>query len=119
MLTSLSEQRLKTCDSKLQQLVRAVEATTPLVVLVGYRGPAEQDQAFHDGLSKLKWPTSHHNKSPSQAVDLAPLPIDWNDVSAFTALADTVKAKALELGIRISWGGDWITFKDYDHFQLG
>lgn len=117
-LSNISLERLATCDKRLQMLVVAVNAEMPVAVLVGRRGAQEQNQAFHDGRSKLKWPHSKHNWTPSRAVDLASLPVNWSDLDAFKRLADVVKRKAAELGIKIVWGGDWETFKDYDHFEL-
>jgi peptidoglycan L-alanyl-D-glutamate endopeptidase CwlK len=33
-------------------------------------------------------------------------------------MAANVKAAAKKLGIRITWGGDWKSFKDGPHFEL-
>jgi peptidoglycan LD-endopeptidase CwlK len=118
-LSDLSEQRLAACHPDLQKLVQAVAAVMPIAVLVGFRGEDAQNAAVHDGLSKLRWPFSAHNATPARAVDLAPLPIDWNDLGSFQKLAATVKGLAEQMQIKVVWGGDWATLKDYDHFQLG
>jgi peptidoglycan L-alanyl-D-glutamate endopeptidase CwlK len=83
------------------------------VVLCGHRGQEAQDTAFKQGASKLKWPNSKHNKTPSLAVDIAPYPVNWQDHKAFEAQRSEVLSLASELGIRIrviSW--------DLPHFEL-
>ena len=95
-------------------------------VLQGFRDQAAQDEAFARGASKLRWPHSVHNTSPSRAVDLAPWPIDWNDSLAFARLAGLVAAAAAEEGFAVRWGGDWDSdgssrdqsFMDIGHFEL-
>lgn len=126
-LSTVSRDRLSTCHPDIIRLVNAL--TVPVMVTCGHRGRAEQDAAFNGGQSKAAWPNSYHNQSPSLAVDLAPLTeskaqpgrlvIDWSDTKAFDDLAAKVKSKAIELGIPIAWGGDWRSFKDRPHYQLG
>lgn len=126
-LSTVSRDRLSTCHPDIIRLVNAL--TVPVMVTCGFRGRAEQDAAFNGGQSKAAWPNSYHNQSPSLAVDLAPLTeskvqpgrmvIDWSDTAAFDALAVHVKEKASELGIPITWGGDFRSFKDRPHYQLG
>jgi peptidoglycan L-alanyl-D-glutamate endopeptidase CwlK len=53
-----------------------------------------------------------------EAVDMAPYPIDWNDLGRFKALAVLMKKAAKAEGVAIVWGGDWKTSKDYPHFEL-
>ncbi len=53
-----------------------------------------------------------------QAVDLAPWPIDWNDLKRFRRLAVLVKRAAVLEGVTIVWGGDWTSTEDYPHFEL-
>ena len=54
----------------------------------------------------------------AQAVDLAPVPLDWKDIPAFEQLGKDVQTAADELGIAIVWGGTWTHLRDYPHFQL-
>lgn len=116
--SKISGQRLSTCDNELITLMNSCIAEYDFSVLCGHRGEAEQNKAFNEGKSKLKYPNSKHNSYPSKAVDIAPYPIDWNDIGRFKELAEIVKKKAKELGIEIEWGGDWGKFKDYPHWQL-
>lgn len=55
------------------------------------------------------------------AIDVATYPVDWNPKTCppkFKAIATAVKQAALELNIRIEWGGDWTSLMDMPHFQL-
>jgi peptidoglycan L-alanyl-D-glutamate endopeptidase CwlK len=122
MLGKSSLLKLATCDARLQQLVTALAAdvdsglvpgVSDLTVLCGYRGQAEQDKAFRDGASKLQWPRSKHNRTPSAAVDIAPYPVDWKNTAAFEALREYTLELASRLHIRIrviSW--------DLPHYEL-
>jgi peptidoglycan L-alanyl-D-glutamate endopeptidase CwlK len=91
---------------------------TDFTVLCGHRGREEQDRAFAEGRSKLRYPSSRHNKMPSRAVDVAPWPIDWQDERAFEQLAIHILAAASALGIKIRWGGLWRNFSDKPHYEL-
>jgi len=51
-------------------------------------------------------------------MDLAPFPIDWNNLDRFAELAKVIKRIAKENNTPLEWGGDWKNFKDYPHFQL-
>ena len=52
------------------------------------------------------------------AVDLAPFPIDWNDMARFERLALLMKKAATAERVAMAWGGDWKTSKDLPHFEL-
>lgn len=41
------------------------------------------------------------------AVDLAPYPIDWNDLKRFDQVAEAMFKAAKELNVPIRWGADW------------
>jgi peptidoglycan L-alanyl-D-glutamate endopeptidase CwlK len=125
-----SARRLATCSPHLQEIMRRAIQITDFTVLCGYRTKAEQDKAYAEKRSQTPWPKSLHNQEPSRAVDIAPYPIEWPDAKTdnyaeyarklgrFYQLAGVVKAFAAQLGIPIRWGGDWLNFKDYPHFEL-
>jgi hypothetical protein len=97
-------------------------------VLCGHRGKIAQGRAFFTKKSKARWGQSKHNSTPSQAVDIAPWPIDWEDTEAFVYLAGIIRAVSHDLGYGdiIRWGGDWDQdermrderFRDYPHFEI-
>lgn len=43
--------------------------------------------------------------------------VSW-DWRPYENIAFAVKAAAEELGVEITWGGDWKSFKDGPHFQI-
>ena len=121
-----SRYNLKNVHKDLVKLAEAVVEKYDCTVLSGYRGKDEQDDLFHSGQSKLEYPNSKHNKSPSRAIDLVPYPIDWQNKERFYHFAGYVKSVADSMGLRIRWGGDWDmdgefkdqTFHDLPHFEL-
>lgn len=117
-LSKTSRQKLQTCHSDLIKLVTSVSEVTNIAVICGHRGKHEQEQAFLKGTSKAKWGQSKHNKIPSMAVDIVPLPLDWNDIPSFEKMGETVLEIAKKLNIKIKWGRDFSKLKDYPHFEL-
>lgn len=115
-LSAISLSRLGTCHPDLQELVREAIKDYDFTVICGHRTEQDQNAAYAAGRSKVEWPNSRHNSLPSEAVDLAPYPIDWSDKARFRELADVVKKTAASLGVEITWGGDWGW--DLDHFEL-
>lgn len=127
-----SKRRLATCHKDLQVIFSAVIFQFDCSILCGHRDEAAQMEAYNDGLSQLKWPQSKHNKKPSMAVDVAPYPIDWQDLDRFRyfagyvmGVADTLHSDGL-ISHRLRWGGDWDrdtqvkdnSFNDLPHFEL-
>ena len=121
-----SKKRLKTCDERLQSLFNEVVKVFDCSILVGHRGEEDQNKAYKEGNSQVKWPKGKHNKKPSSAVDVAPYPIDWEDRERFSYFAGFVKGVAYRLNIPLRWGGDWDgdtelsdnNFDDLVHFEL-
>lgn len=113
----VSLSRLATAHPDLQRLFAAVVLLTDCSILCGHRGQQEQNEAFETGKSKLQWPMSRHNSIPSTAVDCSPYPLNWSDTQAFKDLAAIIKSTAMQLGIEVTWGGDW-AMRDMDHWQL-
>lgn len=113
-----SAARLATCRVELQTLFNEVIKTVDCMVLCGHRNEADQNEAVASGHSKDPWPTSRHNSLPSEAIDVAPCPLNWSDTQAFKTFAVMVKITASHLGIELEWGGDWQGFKDMPHWQL-
>lgn len=116
--SEISLNRLRTCHPDLQTLFLHVVKKTDCTIVCGFRNKEDQDKAFHDGFSKVQWPNGKHNKLPSEAVDVMPYPIDWEDVGRLEEFAKVVKETAEELGIKVTWGGSWTSFPDRPHWEI-
>lgn len=92
-----SLQNKSTCHPDIQAVLNELIKIFDHVVLCGQRGEEEQNKAYAEGKSKLKFPQSKHNKSPSMAVDLAPYPIDWNDKNRFYYMQGLIRGIATQL----------------------
>lgn len=121
-----SQEKLATCDPRLQKVFNEVIKHFDCTVIEGHRGEAAQNKAFAEGKSKLKYPQSKHNKTPSLAADVLPYPIDWNDTNRMRYFAGFVVGIAATMGIKLRWGGDWNqntelkdnSFNDLPHFEI-
>jgi len=126
LFSTRSLERLGTCHPDLQYLFNEVVRDFDCTILCGHRPEEDQNEAFEHGFSTKPWPESTHNKKPSKAVDVAPYPVEWDNRERFYYFAGYVKGKAVDLGIKIRWGGDWDgdtrvkdqTFNDLPHFEL-
>lgn len=97
-------------------VTRAIQLTTQdFSVTCGVRTLTEQKELYAQGRTKpgqiVTWTLkSRHLPAADglgRAVDLAPYPIDWNNLSKFDAIAKAMFAASEELGIPIRWGADW------------
>jgi len=127
-----SRARLDTCHRDLRAIFDEVIQHFDHTIVVGHRSREDQNRAYAEGKSQLRWPDSKHNGSPSMAVDVVPYPIDWSDRERMTLFAGYVIGVAdqlFDLGTiqhRIRWGGDWDrdsqtcdnSFDDLAHFEL-
>ena len=109
---------LNTCDPKLIRIMREVIKKYDNTIVWGHRGEAAQNEAFALGHSQKTWPNSKHNSLPSRAIDVVPYPTMYADIPEFYRLATYIFAEAAKQGVRLVWGGHWINFKDYAHWEL-
>ena len=100
------------------RLIEAVAETEKCAVICGFRGRYEQEKAYNTGKSKAKFGQSKHNLKPSMAVDVVPLPLNWEDIPAFERLGEVIMKKAEELNIKVKWGKNFKGLADYPHFEL-
>lgn len=117
--------KLHDCHPLLQMVMLLAIKKTDFSVICGFRGEKEQNEAYASGNSKLKWPQSKHNKTPSEAVDIVPYPIDWNDIKRFETLGqivlqtwETDVAEEDRKGWELVWGKNFKGLVDYPHFEL-
>ena len=126
---SRSKKNLSSCHPDLQKVFNKVVEDYDCTVVCGHRGEADQNKAFDQGRSKVKYPHGKHNADPSYAVDVYPYPINFKNLDRMIHFARYVLAIAKSMGIDLIWGRDWrsdwykkdkntTTFKDYPHFEL-
>ena len=127
--TSLA--RLERVHPDLVKVLQAVVKKYDIMVLEGHRTKERQEYLYASGRTRpgpilTKTMDSRHCDDPSTAVDIAPYPLDWDDIEAFETMGRIVIETANELGIDVTWGADWDRdgstaderFRDYPHFQL-
>lgn len=125
--------KLSTCHADLQTLFYDVIKYFDCTILQGYRNWAEQEKAFAEGDTRLHYPYSKHNTSPSMAVDVIPYPINFHDDKLglwFGGYVQGIAQKLKEEGKithSIRWGGSWDglgklntahMLEDIVHFEL-
>lgn len=107
-----SKAALASCDPRLQRVFNEVIKYFDCKVLEGHRPQARQDALYAKGRTEpgpvVTWVrTGRHNKTPSQAADVVPYPVDWQDTYRMHYFAGFVLGVARSMGIKLRWGGDW------------
>jgi len=148
--SELSSNRLVSCHQDLQRVFNEVIKWFDIRITYGHRSILEQTKLYKQGrtMSRGEWLItdrgkiltycdgtiikSKHNFIPSHAIDVAPFPIDWEDMNRFILLGGFVLGIAKELKRNgeiendIVWGGDFNSnfnlkdnnFIDYPHFEI-
>lgn len=117
-LSVKSEDRLKGVHPDLIKVVRrALElSAVDFAVLEGVRTTVRQAELVKAGASQ----TMKSRHLTGHAVDLGAIvggQVRW-DWALYDKLAAAMKGAAKELGIPLTWGGDWTSLKDGPHFEL-
>lgn len=118
---TLSKKSLQRLDGVHPDLVAVVKqaieiSTVDFAILEGVRTPERQKELMEAGASK----TLNSRHITGHAVDLGAFvcgEVRW-DWPLYTQIASAMKQAAADLGIPITWGGDWKSFKDGPHFEL-
>jgi len=111
--------KLASCHIDLQAIFYEVIKNVDCIVLEGFRGQAAQERDFLEKRTTLEWPHGKHNSNPSNAVDVAPYPINWEDKESFYWFGGYVLATAQmlkdqgKISCSLRWGGDWNGNKDF------
>lgn len=123
-MNKASLKKLKTCHPNIQKLAIAVDKEFPIQCICGKRDQKEQDLAFKNKMSRLKYPNSKHNTEPLSLAgdfvpdpDLNPATLDWGDIKSFELMCLMFEQKADELEIKIRLGRDF-KFKDFPHIEM-
>lgn len=119
ILGKRSNDNLKGVDENLQSVIKSSISNSPLdfVVTCGVRTIEEQRVLVKLGKST----TMKSNHLTGKAVDIAVLvdgKVNW-ELKNYKLVAAHIKNVAKRMGIPIVWGGDWTTFIDGPHFELG
>jgi len=136
---SKSRERLNTCHSDLKLICNEVIKTFDFSVLEGSRTYSKQREYFKAGRSKLdgvKHKSKHQSLPKSEAVDIAPYPIDFKQIEKSKARFYLLAGMMFQASERLfdegkithklRWGGDWDgdkefsdqSFDDLPHFEL-
>lgn len=113
-----SIEKLQTVDTRLQELFKKAIINSPydFCITEGIRTLEKQKEYVAKGVSK----TLNSKHLTGKAVDIAVIvnnKITW-EWKYYKEVADHIKAVAEEFRLKITWGGDWKTFKDGPHFEL-
>jgi peptidoglycan L-alanyl-D-glutamate endopeptidase CwlK len=132
-----SREQLDTVRPELVEVLEIVVKEFDCTVLEGRRSWDRQAELLRQGKTKVGPGESRHNppKLPdgtedkdwlSDAVDVAPYPIDWKDAKRFIYMAGLIIGIGRALGHDIRWGGNWDedqviiddqSFDDLPHFE--
>lgn len=128
-MNSTSLKKLSTCHPDIQALAKEVDSHYPIQCICGERNEADQDKAYEQRMSRVKFPNSKHNINPkmgrtnSWAGDFVPDPdrnpktLNWTDIKSFERMCLEFEEAARKLKIKIRLGRDF-TFKDMPHVEL-
>ena len=130
-----SRDKLMQCVEPLIRVINRAELMAPydFTVLETLRSDQRQKDLYRQGphvtpfdgvIKRSKHQADKNGKA--RAIDLAPYPIDWQDLRGFSVLAGVVLAAARAERVWIRWGGDWDgdgtftdqTFHDLPHFEV-
>lgn len=134
--------KLNSVHPKLRQVAIHALARSPydFSIIHGWRGEEVQNALEDSGASTKRFPDSRHNMSDddavpnrtkvSDAIDFAPYvagqKIPWDETHIFAVIAGVMFAAAAELGVTLTWGGDWDgdantkehKLQDWGHLQI-
>lgn len=117
-LSALSRRRLNGVHPDLVRVVERAIAITPVDFRVneGRRSKRRQAELVAAGASQ----TLDSRHITGHAVDLVALVnggVRW-DWPLYHRIAEAMKQAARDVGVPLTWGGDWKTFKDGPHYEL-
>lgn len=113
-----SQLKLRGVHPDLVKVVKRAIEITPVdfTVVEGVRSIERQKELYEAGASRTMKSRHIHGF----AVDIAPMvagKVRW-DWPLFNQLAPAIKQAAKDVGIPVTWGGGWKSFKDGPHWEL-
>lgn len=117
-LSQRSRTRLRGVHPDLIAVVEAAILRTEVDFMIteGLRNPARQASLVKAGASR----TLKSRHLTGHAVDVAALvdgQVRW-DWPLYGRIAEAFKTAARDLGVPLTWGGDWTRLRDGPHFEL-
>ena len=119
------KERLAGVHPELIRLIEKLDKIFPLIIVSGFRSLADQHILYKQGRDGDHNPivtyadggSSPHNYGLS--VDIAPDPLNWNDLKRFDLMRSLGEVVAREIGVSVDWGGSWPGKKcDRPHVQI-
>lgn len=116
VLGDRSTKNLVGVNADLVKVVKRALELSPVdfTVIEGLRTKERQAELMKQGFTR----TLNSRHIIGEAVDIVPLPVDWKNPKPFGLVAEAMKKAADELGVKITWGGDWKSFVDLPHYQI-
>ena len=116
ILGDRSTKNLVGVNADLVKVVKRALELSPVdfTVIEGLRTKERQAELMKQGFTR----TLKSRHIIGEAVDIVPLPVDWKNPKPFGLVAEAMKKAADELGVKITWGGDWKSFVDLPHYQI-
>lgn len=117
-LSDLTPELKEICEEFKEQ---CAEAGIDVLVYCTWRGEEEQNKAFAEGKSKLKYPKSKHNcvdsegNPASRAFDCVPTKgnlLLWSDAQKYAKMGEIGR------GLGLRWGGEFRGLVDKPHFEM-
>ena len=118
-LSEKSLATLKGVDTSLVEVVKLAITLTKVDFKVGEGLRTVQRQRELVAQGKSKTMKSKHLEG--KAVDLWAIvdgKVSW-DWKYYEEIAKAMKQAAKQLKVNLVWGGDWVSFRDGVHFQIG
>lgn len=119
----LCNEKLQQADPLFQEIFISLKKIFPdCHISWSFRDESDQNLFFKEGKTKVQWPDSKHNilknGSPcSRALDLFKLTKD--NIALFDReYYRKISTYLIKNLIPVEWAGNWIKFKETDHFQL-
>jgi peptidoglycan LD-endopeptidase CwlK len=115
--------KLQTIYLELQRRIIKLGVDWEPLIVSGHRDRAAQDDCVRRKTSKVIWPNSPHNASPSLAMDIQGMRngalVQGKEAEDICKqIAEIVLKIATDKGISITWGGNFKNFKDLPHWEL-
>lgn len=136
--SKLSLTRLEGVDPRLVAILKEAIKTSPhdFMIIQGFRSVEQQQQLYAKGRTEkglivtncdgVYKKSNHqmHKNGYSYAIDFGvynkdvPGLIEWGNLNKIRQVAEHIKTVGAKYNIKIIWGGDWSTFKDYAHIEI-